>query len=244
MAIEWQGKDKATWDAEINAWIFDDIQNEILQRLYPNSLYEYGEITDETEEDLYDLISPYQLVGEVRVYDTKLAWNDVLDDIEEYKTEQLHIIDQRFRILSLHDWKQSATDLSLFLNFYNFELFMGEIISNDLEMELGLIEVQDALLETEHDFQSGVTEKVARIDLGKRVIATINYMNQENNITVPQLTAVLTDVDLINIMGALNTGSLLTAQSLMAAKDLSGLAPMDQTYKDRVNGMINDYLGV
>ena len=146
--MEYLGKDKTTWDTEINAYLFEDAWKQVLSRLYPDSQFENNS-SGETGQALYDLIKPYQLAGQTKIYDVKLDYaTDVLDELALYKADELRKIDQRFRLMGFLNWKQSAINAGIFSEFSNFALLTEKIINENLETELVLMEVEDAILKT------------------------------------------------------------------------------------------------
>ena len=81
------------------------------------------------------------------------------------------------------------------------------------------------------------------MEVGQECIATVNYLNDLKNATDIQVNAQLNDSDIKLIMQSLQTGSLARAKSMIEAKDLTDLEPMDQSYKDEVVKLIDDYMG-
>jgi len=246
MALSWQNLTQANWDASINARTFSvDYYEGILKGLYPFSSFELGNIAGLTGSALYDEITPYQLVSNVKVYDTKLPYSpNVTDEIPIYKLYEIARIGLAFRALSLHNWKLSAVNAATLDTYSNLILFIEKIVDDNMATEMALIEVEDALLKSEFDFQVDVDEVELRMALGNRVIATINKMNRDNNITTAQVTAILSSIDVQNILTLLEVGSLENAKGLTQLISLTGLEPMDAGYKTRIIGIIDNYLGV
>lgn len=240
--IQYEGMTRSQWEALISGYTFADVFGTIMRRLYPNSKFEYGLMEGLNGEALYDVITPYQTVAGERAYDTKLLWVDVDAELEKYKAEETKKIDLRFRVYGLYNWAQAASDAGVFTDYTNQELLINDIIEQNLETDLLSMESADDALRLEGEFQQGVQQTKVRIAFGQDIIATINYMNAVNAITANQSFAILGDIDIKHFLEALQVGALETAQALMAAKDLTGLAPMDQTYKDRIDSMINTFL--
>jgi len=243
-------------ETQINALAFRDVWPSVMARLYPSSAVENNSTGVEPGETLYDMLRPYQLSGNTRIYDTKLPYSPaVVDEVTDYKADLVTALTAEFdelqrvkditdRVDALHNWRQAAINLGQYDTYVNVALFAKAIADADDTAFLALLEAEDASIQAELVFQSGVDEKESRMRLGTRIIAVINKLNEDSNITAEQLTAIFSNATIQQIMQALQTGSLLTAQALITPLDLTGLAPMDQSYKDRINSMINDYLGV
>lgn len=244
--MQYQGKTQQEWQDDINAYTFSLGSKwlEVMERLYPFSQFEFDH-DDQTEgELLYNEILPFQMVDDSRVYDTKLPWQDVVDELTEYISESLSGIDLRFRTINLFNWYDATRNTETLDSFDEFWLFSDHVVENNLDAELTILEAEDSDLLAESQFQEGVREKVARINIGIEAIATINKMNEDAGITTLQLQAILIDPDIQNAMISFQTGSLLTGQAIINAKDISLLPPLSQAHKDKINSLIDGYLGV
>jgi len=240
----YKNKTQEQWTAWVDSITWDSHYIQVMMRLYPNSGFQYGNKDGKSGQVLYDAIMPFQVVAGEKVYDTKLQWRDVQAEVTAYKADLTREGDYAFRLLALHDWYQSKEDASLYSSANSLDSLIFHLLQEMDDTNLLAIEAADVPLKAAHDFEVGVAEKQARMALGQKCVATINYMNEQNSIEPAQVSAILGSSDVQNIMNALNTGSLNTAKALVTALDLTGLEPMDQSYKDKINGMIDDYLGV
>ena len=145
------------------------------------------------------------------------------------------------RLSNLVHWREASKNLGSYDNYANEAFWRQAIIDANDTAFVTQLEVQEIEIQNEEDFQKGVTEKEERMRIGNKIIATINYMNEVNNITQPQLVNILMDIDINAMMQALQTGSLNTAKILINAKDVSQLPPMNDSYKTRINKIIEDY---
>ena len=139
------------------------------------------------------------------------------------------------------NWKEASKRASVYVDAINLDTLKQSIIDANDTAALNNIEAMHNNIVAELAYEAGIDERVRRIHLGIRIIATINKLNDDNNITAPQLTNILLDNDIQAMIGALQTGSLNMAKALINAKDVSSLAPMSNTYKTTVNKMIEDY---
>jgi len=241
--IDYKNNTRTELEDEANAITWETHYLACLQYVYPNSAFESGNLDGLSGEPLYDAISPYQVVGEDVVYDTKLTWLDMQAEVSSYRQDQLDRIDRVFRALDLYNWGQAMQDTGHYLDSIDQDDFIRKCEEGS-EVTLAALEAADTLNSDANTFNTGVREKVKRIEVGTLCVATINYMNEQNAITGPQLSAILGDTDIQAIMQLLQTGSLNTAKAQIQAKDLTGLDPMDQSYKDKIIGIIDNYLGV
>lgn len=249
------GKTFDELELEINRLKFHQVWRVIMPRLYPNSRIRNNTLSGQTGQVFYRGLIPFQLISGEEVFDTKLAFDDVLDELEAWKIEQVSELnvefeelqrqhDLRQRIRSLKHLLQAKRNLNLFPNTNNSALIEKQIIDNNMEAELVLLEAEDIAIENEVLFQDDVDEVGLRMIVGNRIVATINKMNRDNNITISQVQAILADPEVQTILQLLQTGALESSKTLIEAKDLSSLPPMDQSYKDRVIAMIDRYLGI
>lgn len=240
----YKGKTQQQWNDEINAWQFRDVYLEVLATLYPNSQFEDNS-AGEVGEDLYNQVNPFQMVGGEKVYDTKLDYmTDVLDALEAYKEQELLRVDLAFRAMALTYWIEAAQNLGLLTEFTNKSLFVDHIYDNLLEDEMLALEMENATLSANIQFEEGVQERIKRISLGNRIIGIISKMNEDNAITVSQSNTIFSDPGVQSLIGMLQTGALETAQALLNSLDLTALPPIDESYRTKVNAEINSYLGV
>jgi len=250
------GKTFTELETDINSKTFLDIYKTIVVRMYPNSLFDGLDNGFVTDEGKYNGIKPYQLVVQIKVFDNKAPYNpDVLNEISDWQTENVdaliiefdelqRVFDMGVRIDLILNWQQSAINVGVYNTFINFEIFKKAIIDANDDANLLLLEAENTILKTEADFQDRVNDKSKRIRLGIKAIATINQLNEDNSITGPQLIAQLSSTDVQAIMALLQTGSLISAKVQITGLVLTGLEPMDASYKTRIIAMIDKELGI
>lgn len=239
--IDWKSKTKSELDSEANAINWENSYHEIMKRLYPNSSFEYGDM-NMTGELLYNEIKPFQTAGEIKIYDNKYPWSDVLTEVSEYKSDELAKIDRVFRGVALWNWYNAKESAGVFTGNMSREEFIYLLESTDAAT-MTLLETKDLENKNKHDFDAGVIERKRKMEVGMKCIATVNYLNDLNNATDVQISAQLSDSDVSMIMQSLQAGSLARAKAMIQGKDLTGLEPMDQTYKDKVIELIDSYMG-
>ena len=240
--VDWKNKTKQELESEANAISFDTHHYAIMKRLYPHSDFDYVDSDGKSGEILYNSIIPYQTSGNEKIYDTRLPWSYVQDEESEYKQSVLSSIDNVFRGLDLWSWHKARSSANLFLDAEGIEDFTSMLESATPE-EMSLIEQKDSENKAKYEFSFGVAERRRKMEVGSKCIATVNYLNDVNNATDLQIAAQLGDSDISLIMQSLQTGSLARAKAMIQGKDLTGLEPMDQEYKDKVIELIDDYLG-
>ena len=240
-------------ELEINRTEFHDIWQVIMARLYPSSRIRNTALRGQRGEQFYRGIIPFQLAGEDEVFDTKLPYSDVEDALQVWKDEKISDLNVEFtelqrrwdlhlRLKVLDQLFIAKGNLGLFAEFNNRDILEKHIIDNDMTAEIDLLEAENTRLVNETIFQEDVGEVTKRMALGNRAVATINKMNRDNSITTLQVQAILADTEIQLILQLLQTGALESAKTLIQAKDLSTVPPMDQSYKDRVIAMIDEYL--
>jgi len=148
------------------------------------------------------------------------------------------------RIDDIKHWYDAAQAVGQYTGYVNPALFKQAILDANDSAFVDALEAQDATLETQAQFNRNVFEKEQRIKIGNKVIATIAQLNEDNSITSQQMDTIFSDADVIRIMQTLQTGSLVTAKALIQALDVTGLAPMDESYKTQCVAIIDDYLGL
>lgn len=238
----YKGKTQSQWTSEIDGYNWENSYLPVMKRLYPHSEIEVLNPQGKTGANLYDELMPYRIISGHKEYDNKFPYGPMIaQEVENYKTEKQSEVDRAFRIYDLTFWGEAKEKAGVFSGYTNFDLFFKELMEDDTH--LSAIEAEHDLIKEEHEFEAGVQEKEKRIKLGQRCVATINFMNEKNEISESQVAVILSDSGVQQIMNALNTGSLKTAKNLIAAIDLTNLAPMNQSYKDRLIGMIDAYLG-
>jgi hypothetical protein len=241
----YKNKTKATWQTEINAYTFENQTFEVLKRIYPNSQFEYSNIENLTGETLYDAISPFQMAGESKIYDTKLPWQDVLNEVDDYKSDMLAMIDRVFIVIDIQDhWLEALTGASVLGSTTSYSNLMEQAETTDILSELNSAKTEFDAIVIRKTRDENIATKMKRINEGNKVIALINYLNESNNVTPTQMATIFANADVINIMNALSTGSLNTAKTLIQAIDLTGLDPMDASYKTECIELIDEFLGV
>lgn len=249
------GKTFEQLETEINAKTFKSDWVEIFKRLYPGN-----EVLDDSwdalsGEQLYNRLRPFQMVDAQRIFTTKLPWTDVQNELAAYKVDLLSDLSDEFDYLQrekdygdrfnlLSHWRLAADELGLFQGYNNPSILLKKIIDNDLELELGQLETKDAEIKTEADFQARVDIMEQGQSVGRRAVATIAQLNNDNNVTAEQVAAIYGNADVQAIITLLLTGSLVSAKVQIQALDLTGLEPMDQAGKDRVVAMIDKALGL
>lgn len=238
----YKGKDKTTWQNEINAYTWESHTFEVLERLYPNSQFEHDDLTGFVGEFRYNQIAPWQGDPENKVYDDKLPWQDVVDELAAYKSDELAKIDRVFIVLDLNHWLEAVENASFSYN--SFQELLADAETNENGLIFDQIKTEDDLLSARYLRDENIQLKMRTINHGTKVIALINYLNEQNSITPTQLSAIFGSADVINIMNALSTGSLNTAKALIQALDLTGLEPMDASYKTQCIELIDEFLGV
>ena len=240
--IDYKRKTRQELEDEANAISWETHYHQVMMRLHPHSDFEFGDLS-QTGEALYDEINPYQLAGEDRVYDTKLPWSDVLAEVSDYRSDELQKIDRVYRGLDLWNWGQAMHDTGVYADSIDFDHFLERVMDGS-EMDLLLLESADGAHKKRFDFGQGVQDRKKKMEVGLECIATVNYLNDLNSATDAQIAAQLSDPDVSLVMQSLQVGSLERAKAMIEAKDLSGLEPMDQSYKDEVIKLIDTYMGV
>jgi len=234
-------KSQAQLEAEANAINFDDDFMEIFEALYPESKFEILNITGKTGFELYNSIRPYK--GDF-IYDAKLDYySKVVPFVSAYKQKKLDNISRVFRGLALWDWYKAKSVVSDYDNIELQNEFLERLELEDNFVNIVALETQDSFNKAEYDEELDINEKVYSIKLGRRIIATINKMNEDLSITVAQSQAIFLDADMDLAIKALNAGALETARDIILAKDISGLPPLSQAHKDKVESIVNGYLG-
>ncbi len=239
----YKNKTQAEWTAWIDGITWETHYVQVMMRLYPQHGFQHVNSEGKSGEQLYDAILPFQLVGVEKVYATRLPWQDVQAELVEYKADLTREGDYAYRLLALHNWRQAKIDAGVYPHSHGLDAVLYEMLQEPDDITLQYIETADIPLREAHEFEMGVSEKQARMYLGQRCIAAINYMNERDGINDQQIAAILGSGQVKQIIDALSTGSLRTAKALVAALDLAGLGPMDQSYKDKITEMIDDYLG-
>ena len=239
--IDYKRKTRKELEDEANAISWETHYHQVMMRLHPHSDFEFGDLS-QTGEALYDEINPYQLAGEDKVYDTKLPWADVLTEVSDYRSDELQKIDRVYRGLDLWNWGQAMHDTGIYDNSLDFDDFLKRVMKGS-EFDLLSLENADSKTRQKFEFKAAVQERRKKMEVGQECIATVNYLNDLKNATDIQVNAQLNDSDIKLIMQSLQTGSLARAKSMIEAKDLTDLEPMDQSYKDEVVKLIDDYMG-
>lgn len=242
MMIDYKNKTRQELEDEANAITWETHYHQVMMRLHPHSDFEFGDMS-QTGEALYDEISPYQLVGEDRVYDTKLPWTDVQTEVTDYRDDELQKIDRVYRGLDLWNWGQAMYDTGIYSDSINYDDFIRKCESGT-EAAMVSLETSDTAAENAHVFREGVQDRKRKMEIGSECIATVNYLNDLNGATDAQIATQLSDPDVSLVMQSLQVGSLERAKAMIEAKDLTGLEPMDQSYKDEVIKLIDTYMGV
>jgi len=236
------GKTYSELDSELDALTIYDIGETVMSSVHPMHEIENINTGGEDEQEYYDNLRAFTLVVDIKVYATKLLYVDFVglmgahigllkDSLIVEFDELQRVNDLTIRLDALKHWSQGAKEIGQHSGIPNFNTFKKIIIdANDTDL-ISALEAKDVAIQNEYVFQIGVEEKVARMVLGQKIIATINKMNDDNTITIEQLTTILTDATVSQIMQALETGSLLTAKGLMQLLDLGTVPPMDESYR-------------
>lgn len=242
----YNGKTQSEWTTEISGYSWDQDHKAIMKRMYPNSNLQYLDgWQTHSGESLYDRILPYQMVGNEKVYDTKLAYNpNVSSEVTSYQNDKTQEVNRAFRIINLGNWYQAKEDAGILSGNGNQALLIKHVVEAADETDLDAIEAAHAPLQAAYDEAVAVKAIEDRQAFGRKCVATVSFLNDSNSATPAQIDAIFSDADIQKIISALNSGSLETAKTLITAKDLTGLSPMDATYKTKINGMIDAYLGI
>ncbi len=249
------GKTFEQWQSEINAKSFDSDWGVILTRVYPDNLFLDDSFQGLSGEYLYERIRPYQLIHGEKFFPTKLPWGDIEQEVADYKSDLLAQLTAEFdllqrredygvRIDNLPHFRVAADELGMFSDYGNMAVLKEKIIVDDLGFELEQIEAKHAAVQEEFDLEEGVNKKLLAQGVGNKIVATISELNTKNSITPAQLTTIYSNATIQSIIILLQTGALGSAKAQIEALDLTGLEPMDESYRTRIVGMIDDALGV
>ena len=249
------GKTYEEHQAEINARSLESHRYEIFEKVYPNNSILDDSFPGLTGEALYDRLRPYQTVGNNKIFTTKLTWEDMQQGIADYKSDELAKITSRFdieqrredygaRLDNLPHFRAVADELGMFSDYGNMAVLKEKIIVDDLDFELTQIENKHAEVAAEFELQAGVEQKVVAQQIGNKIVATISELNVRNNITPTQIATIYGNATIQSTIMLLQTGALGSAKAQIEALDLTGLEPMDEDYRTRIVGMIDDALGV
>lgn len=249
------GKTFDQWQTEINAKTFDSDWKIILLRVYPDNLFLDDSYPGLSGEQLYKRIRPYQLINDSKFFSTKLPWADIEQEVADYKSDLLLTLTNDFdllqrrkdygeRIDNLPHFRAAADELGMFSDFGNMAILKEKIIVDDLGFELDQIESKHAELVAEYNIQNGVDKMQAAQHVGNRIVATIAQLNTLNNINATQLQTIYGNPNIQAIIMLLQTGALASAKYQIENLDLTGLEPMDESYRTRIIGMIDTALGV
>ncbi len=145
------------------------------------------------------------------------------------------------KLNTMTHWKEASIRSNQYQDATNLDDLKDKLTTANDSIALNNIENMHNMILAEMEYESDIDERVRRIHLGIRIVATINKLNDDNNITGPQLTNIMMDNDLRAILSLLQGGALDSAKDMFNAKDISNLAPMNNTYKTKVTKMIEDY---
>lgn len=249
------GKTFEELESEINAKTFKSDWQNVLSIAYPGTSILDDSWPELSGIDLYKRLRPFQLIDGSRVFATKLPYNDINDILIQYKSDLLTGLTGEFdylqrekdygdRIANLSNWKLAANELSIFQDYNNIALLAKKIIDDNLIGELDALEIKNAEIQAEADFQANVDLMQQGQSVGSRVIAVIAQLNTDNNITATQLNTVYSSPSIQAILALLQTGALNSAKFQIQNLDLTGLEPMNDTYKTRTIAMIDEALGL
>lgn len=250
MAVLVSGKDRATWLAEISA---KDIYSDwypVFERLYPGKLYDNLNSGGEQPGPFHDGLLVYTLVLEQKVYATKLPKTTFDAELATYKQELTDAINAQFdsleaqqdmsnRLDAINDWQIASENIAQYQGYTNKELWKKAIIDASDTAAIASLEAEHLTLVTEENFKYSVADRVRDINFGLEVIGTMSQLNVEKSITEAQVLTIMSDASMQTIISLLQTGSLVTARTQIAALNISGLPPMTEGDRTKILGMID-----
>lgn len=252
--VTYKGKTFNEYQTEINALTLRDEYKTIFGARFPNSTYENVRL-NLNGENFYNSFRSYQLVNGSKVYDAKPAYSEIEADLSQLKADKLAEItdifddlqfreDTKSRIESLTYWLEACHEVDTYPTPNSRKELMDLVVQTRDLVYLTAVETAHATIAASKTFESNVAERQKRIVFGQRLIAVISQLNEDNNITVAQTQTIFASASVQQIIGLLQNGALETARGAIQALDITGLDPVDESYKTELINRINDYLGL
>lgn len=241
------------WNTEIDGYDISDLWQDVFPRLYPNQDYDNKNRSPREGSEYYQRIDVFQMIAGEKVFATKLPYADYLTEQDLVKQELKDAKAAEFADLELEQQVKDILDsipelnvaiAELSLNQPNALLYKALLIQErDLEQANALKVAYDAwrasqdILEAE---ENSINDGVAKIEIGKKIIAYINFLNRQKNLTIEQFQTILADTDLQLIERLCLNGSLSSVRFQVNAYQPDGVIMLEDdktkilAYMDRV----------
>jgi len=213
MSSTYEGKDLATWTAEINGYEVDDVISDLVTRLYENLLQAYDP-EEQTYNNLQMENKPPLSVFEDELVDFKV---DELARVTAIIAELDRIAALSTRLDALPNIYEAVQLESLGGTWTDMSALIKHIKDDDDEALLAQLETHTAAIQANINKEAGIQQALFAREGGKRIVAFMNALNAAKPLTTAQVKLVLQDPDLNLIKSMLESGSLLTAKEEITA---------------------------
>jgi hypothetical protein len=235
----------------IDALNIYDIWQEVFNRLYPNQLYRNKNKDNlRSPSEYYQRIDVFQYVDGQEVFTAKFPFALYTDEETQYKNllkDEVTAADQAEQVKQqildlLIDIELNVAAGLLGLDKPNAAIYRNELIqSGNLAQAQELKDAYD-IWKAEQDIiaqeSQAIQDGVAAIEKGKKVVAYINFLNRQKNLTVEQFQQILLDADLQLIERLCLNGSIVSARFQISQYTPDGIL-ITQDDKDKILAFID-----
>lgn len=209
----------------IDALQIYNVWQDVFKRLYPNQLYRNKNKDNlRSPSEYYQRIDVFQYADGQEVFTAKFPFALYTDEETQYKNllkdkatakDQAEQVKQQILDL-LIDVELGVAAGLLGLDKPNAAVYRNELIqSGNLAQTQALKDYYDAW-KTEQDIISqenqAIQDGVNAIEKGKKIVAYINFLNRQKNLTIEQFQQILADADLQLIERLCLNGSIASAR--------------------------------
>lgn len=240
------GKTLEEWNTEIDGYTIVNVWEEVFSVIYANMLFDNKNREEREPSEYYQRIDVFQMVGDEKVFATKLPFSDYLTAELDYKTQLKSDFAARFADLELAQQVQDVLDSipeliiamrELSIADVNPSIYASTVVaSRDLDQANALLSAYNAWRSAQDVIDAedqAINDGVSLIEKGKKVVAYINFLNRQKNLTVEQFQQILADQDLQLIERLCLNGSLVSARFQISQYVPDGVI-MLQEDKDKI----------
>lgn len=248
------GKTFDQLSAEINGLTLRDRYKEVFEVFYFGQSYENLRFQLE-DPDFYQAFRAFTQVDGQKVYSSKIPYQDVVSELINQKQGLITDLTSEFDLLqaqkdvgdrvdALTYWFEASEKVGTYPTQVSKKALRDFIVAEGDMTYLSDLEAEHATIVDEKNFESEVQVQRSHMDFGRNLIALISQLNKQNNITVQQTQTIFSNESVQSIIALLENGALETAKAATQALDVTGLEPLDETYKTRIIGKIDEKLGL